>query len=77
MKTYYQGELLKHDQIDDADFPERASLAEAQRDVKDRIDSLTESERRGVTGQVTLWESDEDETATNRESWLVEPAPRA
>ena len=59
MKTYYRGELYVGDKLTDTDLPERQTAAEARDDVLNAMDSLSERERRGVSGAVILWQDDD------------------
>ena len=68
MTTYWQAELLKHDELYDIDFPRRETAAEALSDARDGLSRLTDSERRHITGGVAEWTGDEDsaESTGNR-----------
>ena len=59
--TYWQAELLKHDEIYDIDFPRRDTADEALSDARDGLSRLTDSERRNITGAAAEWIGTEDE----------------
>jgi len=57
MARYWQGELHKHCELYDCDFPQRATATAAEADVVDRLGSLTEREREAITGHVSEWQT--------------------
>lgn len=65
MTTYWQGELNRFDKPFDYDFERRASAEAALADVRDRLDLLTESERKGVTGGAAEWDARADGISYN------------
>ena len=68
-KTYWQAELLKHDEPYDIDFPRRTTSAESLDDARKGLSRLTDNERRNITGGASEWIGDEDE-AESTGNWI-------
>lgn len=63
MKTYWQAEICEHGDVENVDFPERATQAEAMADAADALDD--ELRQRRITAFATQWTRDADGFAEN------------
>ena len=67
MKTYWQAEIYRNNELYDIDFPRREQKLDAISDARDRLATLSARERQAATAEVSEWtEADGGSVNTGR-----------